>query len=174
MADFSGLHPRDDTVNRRMWYWILADHGNRRGVAAADARRTQDANIDAEDAGQRCEQLVRSRELTRNRITDANGNRWRRSVAFFHNIEVMVKGRHFVHFSHRHLHFRREGDQMRRRQTPEVVLNQVQVFDEEIAAARRVAEQRRYLLSRLDVDCPTFRDRANTPAFAFGLGHWTD
>ena len=50
----------------------------------------------------------------------------------------------------------------------------MQVFNEEIAAARRVAEQRGDLLPRFGVDCPPFRERTNTWALAFGWGHWTD
>jgi hypothetical protein len=38
----------------------------------------------------------------------------------------------------------------------------MQVLDEEIAAARGVAEQRRHLLPGYGVNRPTFRDRANT------------
>src|SRR4030095_12432569 len=103
MPDFAALHSRDDAVYRRMRNWILTDHGNRRSVAAADARRMQNADIRAEDCGQRRQQLLRSRELARNRIADAHGDRWWSSVAFFYDIEMVVERRHFVHFGHGHL-----------------------------------------------------------------------
>ena len=86
----------------------------------------------------------------------------------------MVEGRHFVDLGHRHLHFGRERDQMWRRKAPEVVLNQMQILNEEVAAPGRITDERGHLLPRFGVNCPTFRDRANTWAFAFGRGHWTD
>jgi hypothetical protein len=55
-----------------------------------------------------------------------------------------------------------------------MVLNQVQVLDEEIASPWPVAEERGDLPPRFGVDWPTFRDRADTRASAFGRGHWTD
>jgi len=55
-----------------------------------------------------------------------------------------------------------------------MVLNQVQIFDQEIAAARRVAEQRGHLLLRLGINSPRFRSGADARAFAFGGAHWTD
>jgi len=174
MPDFSSLDARDDPVHGRMRHWILSDDGNWRGVAPADARRMQNAHVRAEDAGQRRQQLLRPRELARDRIADAHRDRWWGSVAFFHDIEMMVEGRHFVHFGHRHLHFGGERNQMRRRKTAKPILNEVQVLDQEIAAARGVAEQRRHLLPRFGVNRPTFRDRAHPSASAFGMGHWTD
>ena len=52
-----------------------------------------------------------------------------------------VEGRDLVHFGERELHFLRQRRQMRRRQIPVVVLNQMQVLDKQIAPAWPVDQQ---------------------------------
>jgi hypothetical protein len=46
----------------------------------------------------------------------------------------------------------RQSGKMRRREVPIVVLNEMQMLDQEIAAALALAKQRSYLLERLWVD----------------------
>jgi len=174
MLYFASLDPRGYLVHRRVRHRILTDDRDRRGVAAADARRAQDANVGAKDGRKPRKQLLRSGQLARNRVADAHGYRRRWSVAFFHDVEVVIERGHFVDLGHRHLHLGGERHQMRRRETAEVILNQVQVLDEEIAATRFVAEERRHLPPRFGVNWPAFRERTDTRAFAFGRGHWTD
>ncbi len=144
--------------------WILADDGDRRGLTAADAGRVQHAHAGAEQRRQFCEQLVRSGEVAGDRVADTDGNRRRRRLALFDHVEVVVERRHLVDFRHRHLHLGRERDQMRRGQAAVPVLNLVQVLDQEIAAARRIAEQSQDILARLRVDSPSFRRRAHSAA----------
>ena len=93
-------------------------------------------------AGSFVEQLVRAGEIAGDRIADAHGDRRRRGLALFDHVEVVVEGRDFVDLGHRQLHLGRERDQMRRRQAAVPILNLVQMFDQQIAPARRVAEQR--------------------------------
>ena len=90
----------------------------------------------------------------------------RRSLALFDHVEVVVERRHLVDLRHRHLHLVRKRDQMRRGQAAVMVLNLVQVLDQEIAAARRIAKQGQDILARLRVDSPAFRCRAYTAAAA--------
>ena len=63
---------------------------------------------------------------------------------------------------------------MRSGKAAEPILNQVQVLDEEITAARRVAEQRRDLSCRLRFDGPTLGRGADPRTLTFGWAHRTD
>jgi hypothetical protein len=55
-----------------------------------------------------------------------------------------------------------------------MILNQVQKLDQEIAPARRVAQQRDHLVSRSSINRAPLWRRAHPRAFTFGSGHWTD
>ena len=112
------------------------------------------------------EQLVRSRQLAGDRVADADGDRRRRRLAFLHHVEVVIEGRHFVDLGHGHLHLSRERDEMRGRQTAEAILNPVQVLDQQIAAARLVAEQREHFFSRLRIDGAALRRPAHARALS--------
>ena len=73
-------------------------------------------------------------------------------LAFLHHVEVVIEGRHLVDLGHRHLHLGRQRDEMRGRQAAVAVLDLVEVLDQQVAAARRVAEQRLHLFARLRID----------------------
>jgi len=75
---------------------------------------------------------------------------------------VVIEGRHFVDLGHRHLHLGGERNEVGGRQTAIPILNLVKVFDQQIATAGRVAEQRAHLFSRLRIDGATFGCRAHT------------
>ena len=139
MSHVTGLNGFRHLLGGRVRDRILADDSDRRGLAAADTRRVQHAHAGAEQRGQFREQLVRAGEFAGDRIADADGDRGRRSLALFDHVEVVVERRHFVDFRHRHLHLGRERDQMRRGQAAVPVLNLVQMLDQQIAAARRIA-----------------------------------
>ena len=153
----------------RMRHRVLADDRHRRRLAAADARRVQHAHVRAEQRRQALEQMVRAGQLAGDRIADAHGDRRRRGVAFLHHVEVVIEGRHLVDLGHRHLHLGRERDEMGGRQVAVAVLNLVQVLDQQVAAARRVAEQGLHVFECLRVDTAAFRRAADLPA-AFLLG----
>ena len=111
------------------------------------ARAARERPLPSSD-GQPRQQLVRSSQVAGDRVADAHGDRRRRDLAFFHHVEVVIEGGHFVDLGHRHLQLSRERDEMRGRQTAEAILNPVQVLDQQVAPARSVAEQRTHLVSR--------------------------
>jgi hypothetical protein len=118
---------------------ILADDCNRRGFAAAHTRSMQHAHTSAEQRGQFREQIMRTCEIASDRIADADRNRRRRSIALFDHVKVVIERRHFVDFRHRHLHLGRQRDQMAGRKAAVTVLDLVQMLDQQIPAARRIA-----------------------------------
>ena len=78
-------------------------------------------------------------------------------LALLDHVEVMIERGDLVHLRHRHLHLIRQRDQMRSGQAAVPVLNLVQMLDQQIAAPRRIAQQRQDLLARLRVDSPPLR-----------------
>src|SRR6185503_14778518 len=92
--------------------------------------------------------------------------RRRRRVAFLDDVEMVIERRHFVHLGHREAHLLRERDEMRGAQAAVPVLDAVQVLDQQVAAARRVAQQLAHLRERLGVDGPALGMRTNAPARA--------
>src|SRR2546428_815161 len=80
----------------------------------------------------------------------------------------MVERRHLVHLGERKAHLPRERREMRGREVPVAVLDAVQVLDQEIGAARRVAEQRLDFLQGLRIDLPALQ-RAARPLLLRGL-----
>src|ERR1700704_2641364 len=65
---------------------------------------------------------------------------------------MVVEGRDLVDLRHRKLHLVGERDQARGREMPVAVLDTMQVFDQEIAPARIIPEQRPYFLPRFRID----------------------
>ena len=63
-----------------------------------------------------------------------------RSSPVRHHVEMGVEGRDLVHLRHRDLELFRQRLQMSLRQTALLVLDEVQVFDQQRALARPVAE----------------------------------
>ena len=139
---------------------VLPDDRHRRGVAAADARRGHDANVRTEQRRQRLEHRARAGEIAGDRVAYAHGQRRRRRLVLFHHVEVMVEGRDLVNLRHRHPHLGRQRGEVGRRQTAEAILDQVQVFDQQVAAARRTAEQRHDLRPRGRIDAASLRGAA--------------
>ena len=126
-------------------------HSGRRRARAARARPRQAAPAALQAAS--CEPARSQAIESQTRTVIAGGARF----ALFDHVEVVVERRHFVDFRHRHLHLVRERDQMRRGQAAVPVLNLVQMLDQQIAAARRIAEQGQDILARLRIDSPPFR-----------------
>ena len=81
----------------------------------------------------------------------------RRRLAFFHHVEVVIEGRHFVDLGHRHLHLGRERDEMRRRQAAVAILNQVQVLDQQIRRRGASPSSARTSSSAPGIDAAPFR-----------------
>jgi hypothetical protein len=146
-----------DRVALRRRDRVLAD--DRRGglLAAADARRSDDANVRSEQRRQLGEQLVRAGHLARQAVADADGERRWRDLAFLDDVEVVVEGRDLEHLGLRELHLGGERSEVLCAQVAEAVLQLVQVLDQEVARPRRVAEERDDVGERIGVDAPAAR-----------------
>ena len=138
---------RIDLLGRCIVDMLVADLQYRRGVAAAHAGRAQHADLGGVHAAfQRRDQLLASGQFARKRLADADRQvRWR-CLAFAHRVEMGVKGRHFPDLGHRHAHFFRQRPQMRGGKVAVCILNEMQELDQQVAAARTVAQKRAHLV----------------------------
>ena len=101
----------DDGANRRLVRVVdvaMPDLGHRSRVAPAHARRTHDAYAFAKRGRQRFEQFAGARELARQAVAHAHGDRRRRLVTFGKHVEVRVERRGLVDLGHRQPHLVRE------------------------------------------------------------------
>src|SRR4029077_6912564 len=114
----------------------------RRGVAAADAGRAYDTNAGAARALEVFEQLLSPEHRAGQRVADADGQRRDIRLAFLNDIEMRVEGRGLEDFSEGELHLVGKGCEMRARDMVICVLDQVEIFDEQVTPPWPVAEQR--------------------------------
>ena len=125
----------------------------------------QHAHVLAENPGQLRQQLARACDVAGNRVAYAHGDRGRRRLTFLDHVEMVVEGRDLVDLRHRKPHLVGERDQVRSREMSVVVLYTVQVFDEQVAPARRVFQESPHFLAGLGVDTAPFGRAAHPSAF---------
>ena len=65
---------------------------------------------------------------------------------------MRIEGRDLVNFGQRHLHFGGKRGEMGRGDVAVLILNEMQMFDQQIAPARPVGEQRSDFDQRLRID----------------------
>ena len=82
-----------------------------------------------------------------NALAHAHRDR-RRRRAVRHHVEMRVEGRNLVDLGERKPHLARKRGEMRRGEVADAVLQQVEMLDQQVAAARPVAEQRPHLFER--------------------------
>ena len=70
---------------------------------------------------------------------------------------MRVESSDLINLGQRHLHFRSERGQMRRREVPVLILDEMQMFDQKIATARPIGKQPADFYQRLWIDLPSFR-----------------
>ena len=142
----------------------MADRADRRAVARAHARRAHDADLAPELAGKIAEQVLGAAHRAGQRIAHPHRDRRRRRLAFLHHVEMRVEGRDLVDLGQRKLHLGGERGEMRGREMPVAVLDQMQMLDQEIAPALARAEQRANLGERGRVDLPALGRAARAAA----------
>jgi hypothetical protein len=157
----AALHGILHRIGRRVADGVLPHHHAGRDFAAPHARRGNHPYVLAKI---HLEERLRAGELAGDRVAYANRQLRRRFFPFLHHLEMMVEGRHFVDLGEGERHLLRERRERRGRQVAVVVVQAVQVLDQQVAAAGRIAEQAPYLLQRLGVDRPAF---GNRPGFRF-------
>jgi len=88
---------------------------------------------------------------------------------------MRIEGRNLVDFGERKLHLGSERREVRGGEVPMPVLDEMQMLDQEIAPARRIAKQRAHLIRRRGINLATLRGlwRAALAADAVGCG-WHD
>ncbi len=101
-----GLDRGQHLFGRRVVDVVVADFQNRRGVAAAHARRAQDTHLCRVHAlFKRGHQALRPGQFARQAVADADGQVGGRGLAFLDHVEMGVEGRDLVHLGLRQAHF---------------------------------------------------------------------
>ena len=111
---------------------------------------------------ERRQQGLRALEFACDRIADSYRRRRRRHLAFFHDVEMRVKGRDLIHGCLGQSHLGAERAQMARRDAAVTILDEMKVLDQEIGAARTGAEQLTHFAKRLDVELTPLGKRTRT------------
>ena len=135
---------------------VLADCCSRGLLATADARGWNHSYILAEQGWQAFEQILGAGHLARQRVANPYRDRRRRLAAGLDDVEVVVKGRYLVDLGHRQPHLARQRHQMPVGEVAEPILQLVQVFDQQVATARRIAQQFAHFGDRLLVGLAPF------------------
>ncbi len=148
---------RDHRIGRGPRQRLAAHRHRGRLLAAADARCGDDAHVAAQHLGQALQQVARPGHLAGQTSADAHRQRRRRCLAFLDDVEVVVERCHLEDLGHRQPQFLRQCRQMRRRQMAQCVLQPMQVFDQQFAAARRISQQALHLGQRRRVHTPPLR-----------------
>jgi type VI secretion system secreted protein Hcp len=114
------------------------------------------------------QQGARAGQLARQPGAHAHGQPGRRRLTVLDHVEVVVEGGDLVHLGLGQAELLRQGGQVLVRQAAVAVLDGVQVFDQQVAPARGVAQQCAHLVKCLRLDAATFRRCALARAAGVG------
>ena len=128
-------------VDARADDFAAADENGRRLIAAADAGRAHDAHPGSDPGRQRLEQPPGAHHLAGQPVADPHGQRGRRRLPLLDDVEVGVEGCDLEHLGHRQPHLLGQRPEVRRREVAVAILDEMEVFDQKITAARAVAQQ---------------------------------
>ena len=148
---------------------MMTDLGRGRRIAQPDAGRAHHADAGAGTVLQFMQQLFRAEHRAGERIADADGQRRDIGLALLHHVEMRVEGRGLEHLGERQLHLVGKRGEMGRGNLVIVVLDQVQMFDQEIAPARPVAEQQLDLVGGGRIDLASLRRGLGPPPALAGM-----
>ena len=135
-ARFFRQNERLDLFERGLCHGVLAHHGDRCLLATADAGRRDDAHPASQRPLEPGHQLAGAGELAGERIAHAHGERRGRRFAFLDDVKMVVESGDFVDFGLREPHLPRERRDVGGGEVAVVVLDQVQVLDQQVTAAR--------------------------------------
>ena len=141
-----------DRVRRRVEHLHMPDRTDRRAVARAHAWRAHDAHLAPEFSGKIAQQMLRAAHGAGERVAHPHRHRRRRGLAFLHHVEMRVEGRDLVDLGERKLHLGGERGEMRGREMPVAVLDEMQILDQEIAPQLARTEQRADVIERSRID----------------------
>ncbi len=135
----------------------VADRDDRRLVAAAHARRARDADPVAEPGAQIIEQMLGAIERAAEAVAHPHGQRRRRRLVIHDDVEMRIERGDLVNLGQGEPHLLGQRHQMPGMEAAVMVLQQMQVLDQEVAAALALAEQRRHFGERGRVDLAALR-----------------
>ena len=145
----------------------MADRDHRRAMAAAHARRAHDPDTVAEPGLQLAQQLLRAGELAAEAVAHPHRDRGRRLLVVHDDVEMGVERGDLVDLDQRQPHLFGERRQMACMQATEMILQQMQMLDQQVAPALAITEQCLNYLPKLP-DRPgglwDGRDRAGAPS----------
>ncbi len=154
------LHSREHALDTGMVDEMVADLRRRRGIATADAGRPHHANAGARLILQLVQQFFAAQHRAGQGIADPDGQRRDIGLALLHDVEMRIEGRGLEHFRKGQLHLVGERGEMGRGNLVIAGLDQMQMFDQEIAAPRPVAEQKLDFVRGGRLDLTPLRRRA--------------
>ena len=132
----------------------MPDLGHRGTVAAAHAGRPDHPDGGAEPGRQRGQECLGAHHLAGQAVADPDGQGGRGRLAVEDDVEVGVEGGDLVDLGHGQLQRFGQGLEMAGRKVAPGILDQVQVFDQQVALVRALAEQGVDLLQGGGVDLP--------------------
>ena len=118
----------------------MADFGDRSGVAPPDAGRADHPDARADRMGKCRMQRLSAGQFAADAVADPYGQRWDGLVTFADNVEVGVERGDFIRLSEGHAKNVAEGAEVGGRDLVVGVLNEMEVFDQQVASARAVAK----------------------------------
>ncbi len=124
-----------DIVDSRVLVQRVPDRHNRRTMAPAHARGANDPDPLAEPAAQSFEQPRRAGQLAAQAVAHPHGQRGRWRLAVHDDVEMGIERGDLVDLDEGEPHLLGERRQMPRVQATEMVLQQVQMLDQQVAPA---------------------------------------
>ena len=146
-----------DVVYSSVLVQRVPDRHDRSAMASAHAGRADDPDPIAEPAAQTFKEQGGPGQLAAQAIADPNSQRRRRRLVVHDDVEMSIERGDLVDLDEGELHLLGERREMPRMQTPEMVLQQMQVLDQQIAPALAFAEQSLDLAERGGIDLPSLR-----------------
>src|ERR1700730_18186756 len=135
----------------------MADRHDRRAMAAAHARCADNAYAVAEPGAQPIKELHPAGQLAAQTVADPHGQRRRWRLVVHDDVEMGVERGDLVDLDEREAHLLGECREMARIEATEMVLQQMQVLDQQVAPPFTGVEQRLNLAERGRVDLPALR-----------------
>ncbi len=162
-------HRGGDAVGGRVLVQRMAQGRDRRVVAAAHARRAHDAHARAEFLRQLGQDPLAAHQGAGQAVAHAYCERRRRRLVLHHDVEMRIERGDLVDLDERELHLLRQRREVARVEAAELVLDEMQELDQQIAPARLVAQQRLDLGERIGLDLAAAREIAAAAASGTGM-----
>src|SRR5271167_3961962 len=126
-------------------------------MAPAHAGCADDPDPVAEPATQTFEQLRRTGKLTAQAVANTHGQRRGRRLAVHDDVEMSIERGDLVDLDEGEPHLLGQRRQMPRLQTTQMVLQEMQVLDQQVATPLAIAEQHLHLCKSRRIDLPPLR-----------------